>query len=221
VALGSKEVLPGGDPYATPPPAEEAPRLVTPVCLVFIALCLVVFGVGFVRPDVRDALVLSGEAVRAGEWWRVLTSAFVHAGILHLGFNLSAVWTLGRALEHIVGSARFLLISFVGTLGASALVLTFNFNSVTVGISGTILAWVGALLPILNPQARRQLAGWLVQVALISLLPGVSWAGHLGGFLFGLPAGFALRLRRFPVVMPIVAFIAAVICVIAVRRAGL
>ncbi len=220
MALGSKEVLPGGDPFLTPPPAEQAPRLFAPVCYGFIAICVAVFGLGLARPEWTQALALSGERVQAGEWWRLVTGAFVHAGLLHLGFNMSAVWTLGRTLEHVVRPGRFLLISAVGTLGASALVLTFNFHSVTVGLSGTILAWVGALLPILNPQGRRQLAGWLVQVAVISLLPGVSWAGHLGGFLFGVPAGLALRWRRFPVVMPVMAFVAGVICVVAVRWGG-
>jgi membrane associated rhomboid family serine protease len=96
-------------------------------------------------------------------------------------------------------------------------VLAFDFERTTVGISGVILTWAGATLPLVGKSGRKELGVWLVQVAVISLLPGVSWAGHLGGFLFGVPFGMSLRkgTSRFSTVAPFVAFGAAVLALIA------
>ena len=82
-----------------------------------------------------------------------------------------------------------------------------------------ILAWAGALLPIATQSGRRQLGAWLLQVGIISLLPGVSGAGHVGGFLFGLPCGWAMRRppAQFQVAAPILVFVAAVALYLAGR----
>jgi len=155
---------------------------------------------------------LYGPSVAHGQWWRILTDVLVHAeldlrpvahpspvsgsgafGLMHIGFNMWVVVTLGFSVERMIGSKRMLPISLATALGASACSLAFNFNILTIGASGMILGWAGALLPIVTEQGRRQIGLWLVEIAVISLLPGVSWAGHLGGFLFGLPCGFALR----------------------------
>jgi hypothetical protein len=85
-------------------------------------------------------------------------------------------------------------VSLAGALGAGALTLLLSYDRMTVGASGMILSWAGVLLPIMNRQGQRSIVLWLVQIAALSLLPGISWQGHLGGFLFGLPSGFALRL---------------------------
>lgn len=74
-----------------------------------------------------------------------------------------------------------------------------------------ILGWAGAMIVTATRESRRGLVLWLGQVALLSLLPGVSWSGHLGGFLFGLPMGVALRsgprvfARAAPLVLAITA----------------
>jgi membrane associated rhomboid family serine protease len=167
---------------------------------------------------VLQPFALYGPLVQQGEYWRLLGFLFEHGGALHLFFNMSVVWTLGRTLERGIGSGRFLLLSLVTGVGSGAFALLFNFDVPTVGASGMILGWAGAMVPISTRQGQRELGIWLVQVAVISLLPGVSWAGHLGGFLFGLPCGLALKLgravyaRAVPLLLAIasaVAFIAA------------
>ena len=124
----------------------------------------------------------------------LLGCVFEHGDALHLLFNMSVVYTLGITLERGIGSLRFLALSLVTALGASAFALFFNFN-VPDGrrLRDDPRLGGGAMLPIATQQGRKDLDVWLVQVAVISLLPGVSWAGHLGGFLFGLPCGLALR----------------------------
>ncbi len=154
---------------------------------------------------------LYGPAVQAGEWWRLLAYAVEHGGVLHIVMNMSVVYTLGFGLERLLGTWRFAVISLVGCLGSAAFALWFNFDTPTVGASGMIISWAGAMLPIANRATRQSLLIWLVQIAVISFLPFVSWAGHLGGLVFGLPCGLALRAgpRAFPYLAPILVFVAA------------
>jgi membrane associated rhomboid family serine protease len=161
--------------------------------------------------------VLYGPAVQAGEWWRLIAYAVEHAGALHLVLNMSVVYTLGFGLERLLGTWRFAVISLVGCLGSAAFALWFNFDRQTVGASGMIISWAGAMLPIANRATRQSLIIWLVQIAVISFLPFVSWSGHLGGLVFGLACGLALRAgpRAFPYLAPILVFVSAVAAVAA------
>ena len=164
---------------------------------------------------VMPPLTLYGPAVRAGEYWRMLGFALEHGGALHLLFNMSAVYTLGFSLERELGPWRFAVVSVVTCLGSAAAALYFNFDQPTVGASGMILGWAGVMLPVSTRAGRQNLTSWLVQVALLSLLPGISWAGHLGGFLFGLPCGLALKQGPafFRYAAPVLVFLSAVVCI--------
>jgi membrane associated rhomboid family serine protease len=171
----------------------------TPVCAAIFVLCVLVYLADLalapsanVGPLARQGL-LFGPFVTSGQWWRTLTTVFVHGGLLHIGFNMMVVISIGFVFERAIGPWRMLVISIVGALGASAFALHFNYAVPTVGASGMILGWVGAMLPIANRRFRSNLWVWLIEIAVISILPGVSWAAHLGGFLAGLPCGFALR----------------------------
>jgi membrane associated rhomboid family serine protease len=178
-------------------------------------------GSAFQDPELPiSPLTLYGPSVRAGEWWRVLSANVEHGGPLHLFFNMSVVWTMGRAYEAGIGTWRFAQISLVSALGSSVAVLFFAFGSPTVGASGMILGWVGAILPIASRTARRQLGVWLLQIVVISILPGVSWQAHLGGFVAGMLCGLALRAgaKVFRYAMPVLAFVMAVLTVVAAHR---
>jgi len=203
------------DPSSAPVMRERAPPPI--VSGAVIALSVLRFALDLPRRDGSLPWALYGPAVQGGEWWRLLSYAVEHGSLLHIFFNMSVVWTLGIPLERMLGSWRFLIISLATCLGAAALSLYFAFNVHMVGASGMILGWAGAMLPISTQAGRRQLGTWLVQVAIISLLPGVSWQGHLGGFLFGLPFGFALRAgpRAFSYLAPLLLVGAAAIAVIA------
>lgn len=153
-------------------------------------------------PSLAEIGLLYGPLIAEGQWWRTLSSVFVHGGFIHILFNMSVVWSLGIHFERAVGSLRLLLISLITTLGSTAAVLLFAWDQPTVGASGMILGWAGAMLMIANAQGRRMLQTWLIQIAIISALPffvpeiRISWQGHLGGFLFGLPCGVLLRDRK-------------------------
>jgi len=167
------------------------------------------------NPDYRWAI--NGPLIRDGEWWRIFAGAIEHGGAIHILMNMFVVYSLGFALERMLGTWRFAIISIVGCLGSGAFALFFAFNQYTVGASGMILSWAGALLPIANRAGRQSLVVWLVQIAVISLIPGVSWQGHLGGFVFGLLCGLALRAgpRAFPYLVPLLLFLAGAAVVVA------
>ncbi len=171
----------------------------------------------FTQGQLKQLGLLYGPAVQQGQGWRPFTMVFVHGNLLHLVFNMMAVLSLGRDVERGIGSFRFFIASLVGAMGSAFAVLVWKFDQPTVGASGMILAWAGALLPIANQSGRRQLGIWLAQVALISLLPMVSGAGHVGGFLFGLPCGWVMRRPRalFQTVAPILVFVAAALLYLA------
>lgn len=126
-----------------------------------------------------------------GGWWQIITSAFTHISPLHLGMNMLALWFLGPAIERVLGRARFLALYFVSALTASALVLWLAApTTTTLGASGAISGLMGALL-ILVLRHRgdvRTVVMWIgINVAITVLgSAGISWQGHLGGFVGGI-----------------------------------
>jgi rhomboid protease GluP len=134
-------------------------------------------------------------SLQNGEWYRLITYAFAHGGTIHLLFNMLATSALGVPLERRIGTAKFLQLSLVACVGSAALAVVFGHEPPvpTVGASGMVFGWAGALLFLLRRAQMQELAKLLLLNAAISLLPGISWQGHLGGFLFALPCGFMLR----------------------------
>jgi membrane associated rhomboid family serine protease len=207
-------------PFSPPPAKRRRPQFAGEAEQPFlsgliIAACFALYaweasrpGGSFVEP-VHPGM-LYGPAVRHGQWFRLITHVFEHGGPLHLLLNMSAVLSLGTAFERIVGRGIFGLVSFTAAMGSAAFSLLFSFDVYMLGASGMILGWAGAILPILTVEARRAFISRLVPVAIISLMPGVSWQAHAGGFLFGLGCGFALKQGRasFAVLAPLLAIAA-------------
>lgn len=195
-----------------------------PVSMAIVAVCVL----ATVANELTGNLVnmegaLIPSLVARGEWYRVLSCIPTHGGFIHVFFNMTVVWTLGVALEQGVGSWRFAVISLVTALGSSTFVMWLAPNVPTVGASGMILGYAGAMLPIATREGRSALMTWLIQIVIISALPGVSWQGHLGGFLFGLPCGVLLRdrARYFALGTPFLIGGAVLACALAISaRAG-
>lgn len=128
--------------------------------------------------------------VADGALWQLLTSAFTHIDVMHLGFNMLALWFLGPQLERVIGRARFLALYFVSALTGSAAVLWLSDpDSATLGASGAVFGLLGALLVlVLKVKGNAQsILLWLgLNVAYTFLGPGsISWQGHLGGLVGG------------------------------------
>jgi membrane associated rhomboid family serine protease len=136
--------------------------------------------------------------VAGGEWWRLLTSGFIHYGFIHLAMNMYALYLLGGSLERVMGRARFLLVYVVSLVAGSAGALLLTPCARTAGASGAIFGLFGAAL-VLQRQ-RVIMAQGLMGILIINLVftlavPGISIGGHLGGLAGG--ALTTLALSRF------------------------
>lgn len=154
--------------------------------------------------------------VANGEWYRVLTSGFLHAGLIHLGFNMFALWILGSQLEAAIGRVRFAVVYFVSMLSGALGVLIVSPDSLTVGASGAIFGLFGLALAAQRARGINIWQSGLGGILLINLLftfsvPGISIGGHLGGLAGGYLCGVLLyelapriKLELLPVVLCIV-----------------
>jgi membrane associated rhomboid family serine protease len=143
--------------------------------------------------------ILFGPFVAAGDWWRLITSAFLHASLLHIAFNMYFLWFVGTAVETALGRGRFLLIYFVSALAGSAGALVWSPTSPTVGASGAIFGILGAAL-VLERQRNFVLGGSALALIVINLilsftLSNISIGGHIGGLIGGILC--TLILSRF------------------------
>jgi membrane associated rhomboid family serine protease len=130
------------------------------------------------------------------QWWRLVTSGFLHYGLIHIGMNMLALWILGRDLELLLGRARFLAVYFISMLGGGAAVfLLGDIRSATAGASGAIYGLLGAILiAVLRLRLNPSMAiGIILLNLLLSVsIPGISLLGHLGGLIVGALAMIAI-----------------------------
>ena len=157
----------------------------------------------FGNNQLYDMLAVSRGTVGDGEWWRLVTSGFVHGGgypgsvPLHLGFNMLALWVLGGLLEPAVGRLRFLLIYFTSLLAGSLGTLLLNPDGFSAGASGAVFGLMGAGLLVMRSRGispmESGLGLWLALNLVITFtFPNISIGGHLGGLAGGLIATFLL-----------------------------
>ena len=135
--------------------------------------------------------ILFGPFVEQGDWWRLITAAFLHASIWHIAFNMYALWWLGSVIEGAIGSVRFLFLYLACGLAGSAGALVLDPTKPVVGASGAIFGMLGAGL-ILEYRASGRLLGGFATVLLINLAitfgfsSFISVGGHVGGLIGGL-----------------------------------
>ena len=144
---------------------------------------------------------LVGAYVGQGDYWRLFTVMFLHGGVLHIAFNMFALWWLGSIVEQLIGSVRFLLVYLAsGLAGSAGALIVSGLYVPTVGASGAIFGIMGALL-ILEFMQTGSLAGQamtmiVINLALTAAIPGISIGGHLGGLVGGIVGTFALAKTR-------------------------
>jgi len=131
--------------------------------------------------------------VDQGAWWRLITSVFLHTELLHILFNMYALWIFGPVLERFLGYARFLALYLTCGIAGSVVVLYFSPEGQgTLGASGAIFGLFGTA--IIMMRARGMDVTSLLVLLGINLVitftvPNISWQGHLGGLLAGLMFG--------------------------------
>jgi membrane associated rhomboid family serine protease len=135
--------------------------------------------------------------VTGGEWWRLVTGGFLHAGLVHLGFNMLVLWLLGSQLERALGRARFVALYVASLLAGAFGVMLVDPTAMTVGASGAIFGLMGAAVAM---QRASGVSWWnsglgtllVVNLLLTFTIPNISVGGHLGGLVGGLVTGAAM-----------------------------
>ncbi len=236
---GSQKVYSGFGAIATKPVLTQ---VIIGINLAVFLLSLVVDGASALRGDTGQLQIDLGLIARAlaptsnglgvhvigvgeGEWYRLVTSGFLHFGVLHLAVNMYALWVLGSVVEQMGGRARMGTIYGVSMLAGSLGALLITPDSLTAGASGAIFGLMGAILLAHRAQGIPFQNSPLIGVLMINLvitfgLSNISVGGHLGGLVGGAIAGWALfdlpRREGIPKQVPwaICAAVAA-ICVVA------
>jgi membrane associated rhomboid family serine protease len=139
---------------------------------------------------------LYGPAVADGDWWRLVTAGFLHASIVHIGFNMLMLWWFGAPLEALLGRGRFLAVYGIAIVAGSAGALVLSSDVRTLGASGGVFGILGAGI-VLERRGIPVFGGAALPIALVNLLLGfvignVSIGGHLGGLIGGMLAIVAL-----------------------------
>ena len=161
------------------------------VTITMMAICVVAFALdwaipnGFVFQNFAYAPFLT-----ESEPWRMLTSAFLHStNIMHIAFNMYALWILGNALEPAFGRVRFLAVYLVSALAGSVGVLLISpIDTVVVGASGAVFGLFGALFVVQKKRGgdlRQILVLLAINAAIGFVIPNIAWQAHLGGLIAG------------------------------------
>ena len=171
----------------------------TPATFVLIGIIGAVYVAQFVFGDTFTFSLAFYAPLIPTEPWRVVTTALVHGGIMHVMFNAYSLWVLGNILERILGSAQFIAVFVVSTIAGSVAVAILDPGAVTIGASAGIFGLFAALFIV-----NRRLAGPNVTLLVIIginlaigfILPGIAWQAHIGGLIGGALAVSAMRSRR-------------------------
>ncbi len=132
-----------------------------------------------------------------GEWWRLFTGGFLHANILHVGFNVLLLGLLGAPLERRLGSLRFSLLYVTALLSGSLGAVLVSPRAFTVGASGAVFGLMGAHLMVSRAAGRRARDSGVMGLLVLNLIttflfPNISIGGHIGGLVGGLLASWIL-----------------------------
>jgi rhomboid protease GluP len=148
--------------------------------------------------DGRALVMFGGKYVpyiMAGQWWRLVTAGFLHGGLLHILMNSWVLFSVGAQTEETYGTARYLVLYFVATVGGF-LASTYFSNSLSVGASAGLFGLIGAMIAAgvrsktaMGSAIRAQYTQWVIYMVIIGfLISGIDTAAHLGG----LAAGFGI-----------------------------
>jgi membrane associated rhomboid family serine protease len=184
-------------------PAMSASPDTPVVTLTLIGLCVLgyLLSGGFPFGNGQSQLFYDGALAAApvgagGQYWRLVTSGFLHAGLMHLAFNMILLWFIGSQMEPQLGRGRFLALYVVSLLGGSFGALLLSPDALTVGASGAIFGLMGAASAIIYARGGNPLQSGIGMLLVFNIvfsfvLSNVSIGGHLGGLAAGALAGGA------------------------------
>lgn len=159
--------------------------------LIGINVAIFLIGLSGVAIDANDWSMWPYGIAVEGQWWLLLTYAFLHGGWLHIAFNMYVLFALGPTLERILGHGRYLTLYLLAALGGG--VASYAFSGAppwggTVGASGAIFGLMGALV-VAGRRLRYDITQVLILLGINVVIgfvsPGVDWKAHLGGMITG------------------------------------
>ena len=173
---------------------------------VIVFLIMVLRGVSPFAPLAQQMIAFGadfGPLTLNGQWWRLVTSMFLHFGIVHIGLNMWCLWNLGRAAEHLMGRGSYLLAYFVSGIFSSIASVYWHPMGVGAGASGAIFGMAGVLVSYvylkktpshirINSKMLGSLGTFIAYNLAFGALPGISNAAHIGGLVMGLVVGAVL-----------------------------
>ena len=181
---------------------------------VLVFLAMVASGISFTQPTPQDVLNWGGDfgpaTVGAHQYWRLLTSCFLHFGIIHIGFNMYVLYQIGPFIESVFGRVRYLAIYFFAGLAGSVVSVWMHPMAVGAGASGAIFGLYGAVFGFLliqrsslNPAATKSIARSAGIFVLYNVIYGsmsrtTDLSAHFGGLIAGFLAGIVLARSRRP-----------------------
>ncbi|MFF9772996.1 rhomboid family intramembrane serine protease [Streptomyces sp. NPDC013978] len=143
-----------------------------------------------------DSDLGSIQGVAEGQWYRLVTSMFLHSGVMHIAFNMLSLWWIGGPLEAALGRARYLALYFASGLAGSALTyLLAAPNQLTLGASGAIFGLFGAtavLMRRLKYDMRPVIILLVINLVITFGWSGIAWQAHVGGLVGGVLIGYAM-----------------------------
>jgi membrane associated rhomboid family serine protease len=176
------------------------------VTYALIGICVVVYILQQANPAFTGRYALIPVAVEDGQYARLITAAFLHAGLLHLGTNMITLYIVGTPLERALGPVRYLTVYLLSALGGSLLSVWLSPQfSIGVGASGAIFGLFGALV-VLRRRVGAEAGALAVLIGLNLVIsftvPNISWQAHIGGLVTGVLVGLVIagtdRLNRRP-----------------------
>ena len=159
------------------------------------------FGGNGMQRVLAEGALIPVAVLQYGQWWRILTGAFLHGGLIHIGVNMMSLWFLGRFIEFAMGPWRMLAIYVLSLIASGLGVVYFSSdpNVATVGASGAIFGLFGALFAIGFKLGKpgmdlvRSNIGILVLNLIITFtVPAISWQAHVAGLIAGFVLTYAL-----------------------------
>lgn len=177
-------------------------RKMMPITTIISTLCVALFvlvsavmawkGLSFSTTIVLFGAYYKPLIVAGNEWFRLLTSGFLHADIFHLLMNLFALNMIARVAEPVLGKRKYTALLLFGVIFGNLFVFIRNEGNLGLGLSGGIFALMGWLVVYLfesgafrNKQLRNEIIYTLALNLMISMMPGISFMAHFGGFVFG------------------------------------
>jgi rhomboid protease GluP len=191
-------ILPGVSPVTA--------GLISLIALDFIFQMVLSSGSALLKPSI-EALLRSGaletQLVASGQWWRLLTSVFVHIGVIHLAFNLYALVSVSHFLEREIGSARYFCLFLLAGIGGSAASYMLRAEVVMAGASGALFGLIGFSISYFRRQggARSQyiqtfMIRWAIYGFVFGLMMRADNIAHAGGFAAGFLLGSVMEFRE-------------------------